>query len=38
MSYEVDGKVKKCFGYGFGLGWRIALLAVSVLLVLAVAL
>lgn len=38
LSYEVDGKVKKCFGYGFGLGWRIALLAVSVLLVLAVAL
>lgn len=36
LSYEIDGKVKKCFGYGFGLGWRIALLAVSALLVLAV--
>ena len=38
LSYEVEGKVKKCFGYGFGLVWRIALLAVSVLLVLAVSL
>lgn len=29
-SIEVDGKVRKCFSYGFGWAWRIVLLALSV--------
>ena len=30
-SMEIDGKVKKCYSYGFGWAWRLILLALSVL-------